>query len=167
MADAQHPQGEVAGIQPESRAREEPRAVTVLVEAAVDSLDDALAAVEGGADRLELCANLSVGGTTPDPALIATVLARVAVPIFAMIRPRGGSFAYSAVEVAQMRREIEMALDLGVAGVVLGVLDSANLVDVARTQSLVSVAGGRRVTFHRAFDRTPDLFASAETLISL
>jgi copper homeostasis protein len=141
--------------------------VTVLVEAAVDSLDDALAAVEGGADRLELCANLSVGGTTPDPALIATVLARVAVPVFAMIRPRGGSFAYSAVEIAQMKREIEMALDLGVAGVVLGVLDTGNLVDVARTQSLVSVAGGRRVTFHRAFDRTPDLFAAAETLISL
>jgi len=142
--------------------------VTILVEAAVDSLDDALAAVEGGADRLELCANLSVGGTTPDHALIATVLRRVAVPVFAMIRPRGGSFVYADSEIDRMRRDVEMSLDLGVAGVVLGVLDPANRIDVGRTQSLIAVAaGGRRVTFHRAFDRTPDLLAGVDTLISL
>jgi copper homeostasis protein len=141
--------------------------VTIVVEAAVESLDDALAAVDGGADRLELCANLSVGGTTPDQRLIAAVLARVTTPVFSMIRPRGGSFVYTDSEIAQMRRDIEMSLDLGVAGVVLGVLDAANHVDVTRTQSLVGVAGARRVTFHRAFDRTPDLFAAADTLISL
>ena len=142
--------------------------MTILVEAAVDSLDDALAAVEGGADRLELCANLSVGGTTPDHALIATVLRRVAVPVFAMIRPRGGSFVYADSEIDRMRRDVEMSLDLGVAGVVLGVLDPANRIDVGRTQSLIAVAaGGRRVTFHRAFDRTPDLLAGVDTLISL
>ena len=141
--------------------------MTILVEAAVDSLDDALAAVEGGADRLELCANLSVGGTTPDRALIAAVLHRVRVPVLAMIRPRGGSFVYAAGEIERMRRDIEMALDMGVAGVVLGVLDSADLIDVARTQSLVSVAGAQRVTFHRAFDRTPDVYAAADTLVSL
>ncbi len=141
--------------------------MTILVEAAVDSLDDALAAVEGGADRLELCANLSVGGTTPDRALIAAVLYRVRVPVLAMIRPRGGSFVYAAGEIERMRRDIEMALDMGVAGVVLGVLDSADLIDVARTQSLVSVAGAQRVTFHRAFDRTPDVYAAADTLVSL
>jgi copper homeostasis protein len=67
----------------------------------------------------------------------------------------------------RMRRDIEMALDLGVAGVVLGVLDPANRVDVGRTRSLVDVAGGRRVTFHRALDRTPDIFAAADSLISL
>jgi copper homeostasis protein len=141
--------------------------LTILVEAAVDSLDDALAAVEGGADRLELCANLSVGGTTPEQGLIAAVLSRVRVPVFAMIRPRGGSFVYTDGEMDRMRRDIEMALDLGVAGVVLGVLDSTNRVDVGRTQSLVSVAGGQRVTFHRALDRTPEIFAAADTLISL
>jgi copper homeostasis protein len=141
--------------------------LTILVEAAVDSLDDALAAVEGGADRLELCANLSVGGTTPEQGVIAAVLSRVRIPVFAMIRPRGGSFVYTDAEMDRMRRDIEMALDLGVAGVVLGVLDSANRVDVARTQSLVGVAGGRRVTFHRALDRTPDILAAADTLISL
>jgi copper homeostasis protein len=141
--------------------------VTVLVEAAVESLDDALAAVDGGADRLELCANLSVGGTTPEQSLIAAVLARVGIPVYAMIRPRGGSFVYAESEIDRMRRDIEMALDLGVAGVVLGVLDSANHVDVARTQSLVSVAGARRVTFHRAFDRAPDLLAAADALVAL
>jgi len=141
--------------------------LTILVEAAVESLDDALAAVEGGADRLELCANLSVGGTTPEQTLIAAVLARVEIPVFAMIRPRGGSFVYTESETDRMRRDIEMALDLGVHGVVLGVLDSANRVDVPRTQALASVAGGRRVTFHRAFDRTPDVFAAADALLSI
>jgi copper homeostasis protein len=141
--------------------------VSILVEAAVDSLDDAMAAVDGGADRLELCANLSVGGTTPDQTLIAAVIARVDVPVFAMIRPRGGSFVYTPAEIDRMRREIEMALDLAAAGVVLGVLDTDGRVDMAQTRSLVSVAGGQRVTFHRAFDRTPDLLASLDTLISL
>src|SRR5205823_7200773 len=126
-----------------------------LVEAAVESLDDALAAVDGGADRLELCANLSVGGTTPDSALIAAVVARVGLPVFAMIRPRGGSFVYAAGEIAQMRRDTEMALDLGAAGVVFGVLDSANRVDVGLTRSLVAAAGGVRGTFRRAFVRPP------------
>jgi copper homeostasis protein len=138
-----------------------------LVEAAVDSLDDALAAVEGGADRLELCADLAVGGLTPRQDLVAAVLGRARVPVFAMIRPRGGSFVYTERELDQMRRDIEMAFDLGVAGVVLGVLDLANRVDVGRTRSLVDIVGGHRVTFHRALDRTPDIFAATDALISL
>jgi len=141
--------------------------VTILLEAAVDSLDDAIAAVDGGADRLELCANLDVGGTTPAQSLIEQVRRRVQIPVFAMIRPRGGSFVYSDAEIDRMRRDIEMALDLGVAGVVLGVLDASNAIDVQRSRSLIGVAGGARVTFHRAFDRTPDPIAAADTLVSL
>ena len=141
--------------------------MTVIVEAAVESLEDAMAAVDGGARRLELCANLSVGGTTPDRSLIEAVLRRVQVPVFAMIRPRGGSFVYTDGEIDRMRRDIEMALDIGVAGVVLGVLDSSNSIDVQRSGSLIAVAGGSRVTFHRAFDRTPDLSAAADALVSL
>jgi copper homeostasis protein len=114
-----------------------------------------------------LCADLSVGGTTPEQDLIAAVLGRARVPVFAMIRPRGGSFVYTESELDRMRRDIEMAFGLGVAGVVLGVLDSANRVDVGRTRSLVDVAGAHRVTFHRALDRTPDIFAAAAALISL
>jgi copper homeostasis protein len=141
--------------------------VTVLVEAAVDSLDDALAAVDGGADRLELCANLSVGGTTPDRTLIEAVLGRVEIPVYAMIRPRGGSFVYSGDELDGLRRDLGNALTLGCAGVVLGVLDHTNRVDVVRTRSLADIAGGERVTFHRAFDRTPDIFAAADAIISI
>jgi copper homeostasis protein len=141
--------------------------LTVLVEAAVDSLDDALAAVEGGADRLELCANLLVGGTTPDRALIEAVLARVDIPVYAMIRPRGGSFVYTGDELDQMRRDLMDAIGLGCAGVVLGVLDQENRIDIGRTQSLAEIGGGDRVTFHRAFDRTPDIFAAADALMSI
>jgi copper homeostasis protein len=141
--------------------------VTIVVEAAVDSLEDALAAVDGGADRLELCGDLSVGGTTPDRALIEAVIDRVTIPVVAMIRPRGGSFVYSPSELERMRRDIELALRLGVAGVVLGVLDTEHRVDVARTSELVSVAGGERAAFHRAIDRTPDIVAALDELMSL
>jgi copper homeostasis protein len=141
--------------------------VTILVEAAVESLEDAMAAVAGGADRLELCAELSVGGTTPGQSLIAEVVGRVDVPVLAMIRPRGGSFVYSVAETDRMRRDIEMAMDSGAAGVVLGVLDEDSRIDLPRTESLARIAGAGRVTFHRAFDRTPDLHASADALVSL
>jgi len=141
--------------------------VTILVEAAVESLDDALAAVDGGADRLELCADLAVGGTTPPRELISAVLAAVDVPVLAMIRPRGGSFVYSSRELERMSVDIEGALALGAAGVVLGVLDADHRVDVARTAALASIAGPERVTFHRAIDRTPDILAAADALASL
>jgi copper homeostasis protein len=147
-------------------AREAPFLVTVLVEAAVESLDDALSAVDGGADRLELCAKLALGGTTPDRALISAVLEAIDIPVFAMIRPRGGSFVYSSRELDRMRSDIRMALDLGVAGVVFGLLDAEHRVDVQQTESLVSVADGQPVTFHRAFDRTPDFLEAADALIS-
>jgi copper homeostasis protein len=141
--------------------------VTILVEAAVDSLDDALSAVDGGADRLELCADLRVGGTTPARELISAVLAAVDVPVLAMIRPRGGSFLYSARELDRMAADVEGALGLGVSGVVFGVLDAEHRVDVDRTRALVALAGGDRVSFHRAIDRTPDIQAAADALVSL
>jgi copper homeostasis protein len=147
-------------------AREAPFLVTVLVEAAVESLDDALSAVDGGADRLELCAKLALGGTTPDRVLITAVLDVIDIPVFAMIRPRGGSFVYSPRELDRMRSDIRMALDVGVAGVVFGVLDTEHRVAVEQTESLVAAADGQPVTFHRAFDRTPDLIESADALIS-
>ena len=141
--------------------------MSILVEAAVDSLDDALAAVAGRADRLELCANLAVGGTSPDRELIAHVLERVDVPVLVMIRPRGGSFVYTTAELARMRREIETAIELGAAGVVLGALDAERRIAEEQTRSLVSAAAGAPVTFHRAFDRTLDLLAALDTLVSL
>jgi copper homeostasis protein len=141
--------------------------VTVLIEAAVESLDDALAAVDGGADRLELCANLADGGTTPSEDLIAEVVERVDIPVFVMIRPRGGSFVYSTTELDDMRRSIDRAAELEVDGFVFGVLNGSNRVDTIRTQSLVDVAGDLPVTFHRAFDRVSDRIDALDALIDL
>ncbi|MEO8561829.1 MAG: copper homeostasis protein CutC [bacterium] len=141
--------------------------MNVLVEAAVESLDDALAAIDGGADRLELCANLAVGGTTPHRDVISAVLASANIPVLAMIRPRGGSFVYSSKELDRMRHDIELAIRLGVSGVVFGVLDAEHRVEVEQTRSLAEVAGPAQVTFHRAIDRTPDLLAAADALASL
>lgn len=139
----------------------------IFVEAAVESLDDALAAVEGGADRLELCADLGVGGLTPAPALVSSVLERVDVPVFVMIRPRAGSFVYSPPELDVMQRDIESMRELGVDGIVVGVLDARGAVDARRMAPLVAATSGLPVTFHRAFDRARDLSDALESLIDL
>ena len=139
----------------------------ILIEAAVETLDDALAAVAGGADRLELCADLDAGGTTPARALVADVLARVSVPVLVMIRPRAGGFVYSREELDRMRDDITRAIDLGASGLVLGALDFSGGVDVAATRGLIASARGRDVTFHRAIDETRDVLASVERLASL
>jgi copper homeostasis protein len=141
--------------------------MTILIEAAVESLDDALAAISGGADRLELCADLDAGGTTPAPARVAGVLARVNVPVLVMIRPRPGDFVYSRTELDRMRDDIAIALELGAAGVVLGALDRSGRVDVTATRALIASARGRAVTFHRAIDETPDVLRSIDALASL
>lgn len=141
--------------------------MTILIEAAVESLDDALAAIAGGADRLELCADLDAGGTTPSPALVATVLARARVPVVVMIRPRGGDFLYSRVELERMGDDVARAADAGAAGVVLGALDPSRRVDDAATRELVAAARGLPVTFHRAIDETADVLAAVDTLAAL
>jgi copper homeostasis protein len=141
--------------------------MTVLVEAAVESLDDALAAMEGGAGRLELCAQLAVGGTTPSAARVESLLAAVDVPLFVMIRPREGSFVYSDAELTRMCEDVSMARALGAAGVVLGVLDETNRVDLDRTAALVEAAGALPVTFHRAIDQVADRLDAIDALADL
>ena len=141
--------------------------MTVLVEAAVESLDDALAAVDGGADRLELCLDLNLGGTTPSDDLVATVLERVDVPVFAMIRPRGGSFVYTYAELSTMLSSIDAMRAAGVDGVVFGVLDEHDAIDRSATETLVAAADGLSISFHRAFDRVADQGDALETLIEL
>jgi copper homeostasis protein len=152
-------------VAPEAAAREIP-CMPILIEAAVETLDDALAAIAGGADRLELCADLDAGGTTPSRGLVATVLARAKVPVVVMIRPRGGDFVYSLAELARMRDDVVHAADAGAAGVVFGVLDSSGGIDGAATRELVVAAGGLPVTFHRAIDETADVVAAIDTLAS-
>jgi copper homeostasis protein len=139
----------------------------ILIEAAVETRDDALAAVAGGADRLELCADLDAGGTTPARALVADVMARVSVPVLVMIRPRSGGFIYSRGELDRMRDDVVAAIDLGASGVVLGALDSSGCIDTSATRGLIAAARGRDVTFHRAIDETGDPLSAVETLGSL
>jgi copper homeostasis protein len=136
-----------------------------LVEAAVETLDSALAAERAGADRIELCDNLGEGGTTPDGALVATIVARIRRPVFVLIRPRAGDFVYSESEFEVMIRDIELTRTMGIAGIVTGALDASGRVDVKRIRSLVRAAGGLPVTFHRAIDSSADLPAALDDAI--
>lgn len=139
----------------------------ILIEAAVESLDDARAAIAGGAARLELCADLDAGGTTPDRSLVIEVLSEVRVPVLVMIRPRPGDFVYTRAELDRMRDDIRIALELGAAGVVFGALDHSGCVDREATRELLAAARGRSVTFHRAIDVTPDVLEAIDSLAAL
>ena len=136
-----------------------------LLEISVESLQAAMAAERGGAHRIELCSNLSEGGTTPSPDLLRGVRSRVRLPIVSMIRPRGGSFVYSSAEFEAMERDIGIAKDCRMDGVVLGLLDRRGFIDVERTRHLVIVARPLPVTFHRAFDECADLQTALEDVI--
>jgi len=136
-----------------------------LVEAAVETLDSALAAERAGADRIELCDNLNEGGTTPDGGLVAAIIERMKLPVFVLIRPRPGDFVYSESEFDVMIRDIELTRTMGIAGIVTGALDASGRVDIKRTRSLVKAAGGLPVTFHRAIDCAVDLAAALDDAI--
>jgi copper homeostasis protein len=139
----------------------------ITIEAAVEALESAVAAEGDGAGRIELCANLSVGGTTPSAELIATVLEKTQLPVFVMIRPRGGGFVYTDAELAAMTRDIESARRTDIGGIVTGVLKPDGGVDVDRTRLLVDSAAGLPVTFHRAFDFAGNLPDALEQLIEI
>ena len=138
----------------------------LLLEITVESLDSALAAERGGADRIELCADLNHGGLTPSVTTMRKLHEELDIPVFAIIRPRSGNFVYSESEIVAMKRAISTARDLGMEGVVLGILRSDHSADVERTAELVQWARPLEVTFHRAFDSTPDLLAALEDVIA-
>ena len=139
----------------------------ILIELAVESAAAAQAAAAGGAHRIELCADLSVGGLTPSDELTRTVLADVDIPVFVMIRQRAGDFTYSRPELAEMCNALEKMRALGVHGVVAGALTNSGVIDRAATATLVSAAAGMPFTFHRAFDRAVDQSAALEQLVEL
>ena len=132
----------------------------------MESVAEALAAQCGGAQRIELCADLAVGGLTPNADLTRAVRGQIHLPIFAMIRPRGGDFVYSDAEFELMRGSVATAKELGMDGLVLGLLTRERRVDVERTRELVELARPLPVTFHRAFDESVDLAAALEDVIA-
>jgi len=138
-----------------------------LLEIAANSLASALAAQEGGADRIELCSALEVGGLTPSHALIALAREQLRIPIHVLIRPRAGDFVYSEHELTTMLRDIEHCVAVGCDGVVIGALDADGSIDKPRCRELIAAARNLGVTFHRAFDTTRDLSAALEDVIAL
>ena len=136
-----------------------------LLEITVESLDTALAAERGGADRIELCSELAHGGVTPPVATLRKVHDELEIPVFAIIRPRAGNFCYTDAEFTAMLRSIATARDLGLDGIAVGVLREDNTVDTERTRELIEAARPLEVTFHRAFDHTPDLLRALEDVV--
>jgi copper homeostasis protein len=136
-------------------------------EVCVDSVEAAIAAEQGGADRVELCSDLIEGGCTPTSGTLKVAREALRIGIMAMVRPRGGDFCYSDVEFLVMREDLAAARELGANGIVLGLLNPDGTIDRDRTRELVALARPLPVTFHRAFDMTRDPFQALDTLIEL
>ena len=140
----------------------------LLLEIAANSVGSALAAQAGGADRIELCENLGEGGTTPSYGTLARVRERLHIPVFVLVRPRGGDFLYDADELEVMKRDIETCARLGCDGVVIGALDADGDVDQTSCRELIAAAGTTMsITFHRAFDAARDQAQALEAIIAL
>ena len=139
----------------------------VLLEICLDSVESAVAAERGGADRVELCAGLAEGGTTPSAGMIAAVRKKIAIGLQVMIRPRGGDFCYSADEFGIMQRDILIAKQLGANGVVLGILNVEGGVDKDRMRQLIEMARPLKVTCHRAFDMSCDMEQALDDLVGV
>jgi copper homeostasis protein len=138
-----------------------------IVEVCIDSVESAVATQAGGAARVELCAALDEGGLTPSAGMIELVRKKISIGLQVMIRPRPGDFLYSGLEFETMMRDIAAAKRLGANGVVIGVLNRDQTVDVSRTKKLVELARPLSVTFHRAFDEVRDQFAALEDIVAL
>ena len=145
----------------------------ILLEVIASSLDDAVAAAEGGADRLELCGALALGGLTPTLGTLETVKAAVQIPVMCMVRPREGGMAYSDGEFDVMKRDAELLLDAGADGLVFGFLSADGEIDIDRCGEILSLlrgfSSGRTVqaVFHRAFDVVAHPVRALEELIDL
>lgn len=140
---------------------------TKIVEICVNSVESAIEAQKGGADRVELCDNLFEGGTTPSFGSIEVARKYLSIGLQVIIRPRGGDFLYSDLEFEIMKRDIEKCKEIGVDGVVIGILTEEGEIDKNRTGELVELARPLSVTFHRAFDVCRNPFKALEDLIEL
>lgn len=139
----------------------------MLIEVCANSMESAINAERGGADRIELCCELGVGGITPSYGLLKCVRERVSIPIHVLIRPRSGDFSYSESEFEVMKRDIGYCVEIGCDGIVSGVLHKNFTLDEKRTKTLIEASGSLKFTFHRAFDWVPDPLDTLERLEDL
>lgn len=136
-------------------------------EACVGSYSEAVSAEKRGADRVELCDNLDVGGTTPSYGTIKTTVEKLKIPVFVMIRPRGGNFCYNKNEIEIMKKDIELCKAQGVKGIVLGVLTKNDEIDYPLLKELIDLAAPMEVTFHKAIDDLENLVLEIKKLAEI
>ena len=139
----------------------------MLVEVCANSLESAMNAQKAGADRIELCTELAVGGITPSYGLLKSIKANLKIPVHVLIRPRSGDFTYSEGEFDIMKRDIRLCVELGFDGIVSGILHKDLTLDVERTKALIDLSGDLKFTFHRAFDWVLDPLATMKKLETL
>jgi len=140
---------------------------SILLEAPVFNVQAAMEAAQQGIDRLELCANFPEGGETPSAGMLRFLKSELDLPIFVMIRPRGGDFVYSSKELLVMKHDIQLLGDLGADGFVFGVLDAQGAVNESACEFLLRAAGSKPCTFHRAIDASANLQDSLKKIIQL
>ncbi len=138
----------------------------ILKEVCVENLAEALEAEKRGADRIELCDNLSFGGTTQSYGTIKKALEKLKIPVFPIIRPRGGDFFYTEDEIEIMKEDVKMCKSLGAEGVVLGMLTKDKKIDFSLVKEFVSLAYPMEVTFHKAIDELENPVEAVEGLIN-
>ena len=139
----------------------------MIKEACVESLIDAIEAEKRGADRIELCDNLSQGGTTPSYGTIKLALSTLKIPVFPIIRPRGGDFYYTPPEIEVIKEDIKICKSLGAKGVVLGILTADKKIDFKTLAEFMELAKPMEVTFHKAIDELEDPTLVIDELINL
>lgn len=140
---------------------------SILLEAPVFNVQAAMEAAQQGIDRLELCANFPEGGETPSAGMLRFLKSELDLPIFVMIRPRGGDFVYSSKELLVMKHDMQLLGDLGADGFVFGVLDAQGAVNEAACEFLLRAAASKPCTFHRAIDASANLQESLNKIIHL
>ena len=139
----------------------------MLVEVCANSLESALNAEKAGADRIELCSELAVGGITPSYGLLKAVSEKISIPVRVLIRPRGGDFTYSDAEFEIMKSNITLCSEMGFEGIAVGILHENFVFDETRFWKLGDMNHGLKITFHRAFDWVPDPFWGLEWIESM
>lgn len=141
--------------------------MSIQLEIACFNAESALIAEQGGADRIEFCANMQVGGTTPSLSDFVELKSQISIPVYVMIRPRGGDFVYSDEEFDEMKSSLIQFKEAGADGFVFGILDANRKIEILRNKQLLDLADGLPCTFHKAFDEVIEPFIALQQLIDL